>query len=65
MKDVYEHVSKVSPILKSSDRYTVPEYNKIHEYVQSGDMWNTVLKHHDMFIKGSSTQKKFVAAQKY
>jgi hypothetical protein len=46
---VYEHVSKISPMLINDDRYTVPEYNQIHEYVQSGLMWNTVLKHHSKF----------------
>lgn len=30
---VYNHVSKLSPMLTQDDRYTVPEYNKIHEYV--------------------------------
>lgn len=48
---VFEHVSKISPMLGKNDRYTVPEYNKVHEYVQSGAMWNTVLKHHEGFVK--------------
>lgn len=46
---VFEYVSKISPMLIKDDRYTVPEYNQIHEYVQSGLMWNTVLKHHSKF----------------
>ena len=59
---VFEHVSKISPMLHTVDRYTVPEYNKIHDYVQSGEMWNTVLKSHDNFIgtvQRRSTEQKY------
>lgn len=37
-------------MLTTKDRYTVPEYNKIHDYVVSGKMWNTVLQHHESFV---------------
>lgn len=50
LRAVYDHARKISPMLTSDDRYTVPEFNKIHEYVQSGEMWNTVLKHNENFI---------------
>ena len=57
LRAVYEHVSKISPML-TNDRYTVPEYNKIHEYVQSGEMWNTVLANNNNF-KHSQVQPKY------
>ena len=60
---VYEYVSKISPMLINDDRYTVPEYNQIHEYVQSGQMWNTVLEHHSKFC-GQIVKRKN-QSQKY
>ena len=44
LKRVYEHVKAISPMLQT-DRYTVPEFNRIHQYVQSGQMWDSVLEH--------------------
>jgi len=49
-------------MLINDDRYTVPEYNKIHEYVSSGDMWNTVLKQHEKYVnemKGIKGKQSF------
>jgi hypothetical protein len=37
-------VKEISPTLKE-DRYTVPEFNKIHHYLSSGEMFDTVLSH--------------------
>ena len=42
LRNVYEHVKSISPMLEK-DRYTVPEFEKIHQYVKSGEMWDTVL----------------------
>ncbi len=64
LKKVYEDVKKMSPMLTTTDRYTVPEYNKIHEYLIGGTMWNTVLQHHDHFIN-TKIEKKYNASQKY
>jgi histidine ammonia-lyase len=36
LKEVYKQVKHISPMLINDDRYTVPEYNKILEYLQSG-----------------------------
>lgn len=33
LKEVYNHIKQISPMLTTQDRYTVPEYNKIHEYM--------------------------------
>lgn len=44
LKKVYEHVKEISPMLVEVDRYTQPEYAKIHEYVKSGQMWNTIIE---------------------
>lgn len=41
LQKVYEHIKSISPPLER-DRYTVPEYKKLREYVASGEMWDTV-----------------------
>ena len=50
LKQIYEDIKIISPMLTNKDRYTVPEYNKIHDYVVSGKMWNIVLQHHENFV---------------
>ncbi len=52
-------------MLLTDDRYTVPEYNKIHEYVASGDMWNTVMKEHDRFVAENTAMKSKRNLAKY
>ena len=41
LKKVYEKIKKISPPLHT-DRYTVPEFNLLKEYISSGEMWDTV-----------------------
>jgi len=42
LQKVFNHLKTICPPLEN-DRYTVPEFNKIREYIVSGDMWDTVL----------------------
>jgi len=42
LEKVFKHLVKVSPCL-GKDRYTVPEYNKIHDFIMSGDMQEMIL----------------------
>ena len=44
LQKVYHYVKEISPTLVN-DRYTVPEFKKIHEYLSSGKMFDTVLSH--------------------
>jgi histidine ammonia-lyase len=64
LKQVYEDIKLISPMLTKKDRYTVPEYNKIHEYLNGGQMWNTVMQHHESFV-GAKIERKYSASQKY
>lgn len=41
LQKVYEKIRKISPTLER-DRYTVPEYKLLREYIASGEMWDTV-----------------------
>ncbi len=61
LKKVYEDIKGISPMLTTKVRYTVPEYNKIHEYVVSGQMWNTVMQHHEHFVNTKIEKPKFKA----
>lgn len=39
---VFNHLKKIVPPLEQ-DRYTVPEYNLVKDYIVSGQLWSTIL----------------------
>ncbi len=48
---IFNHVKSISPIL-STDRYTVPEYQEIKKFIESGELWDMMLNNMtDEFLK--------------
>ena len=43
LKLIYEHAKNISPIL-SNDRYTVPEFQELLQFITSGDLWDMMLE---------------------
>ncbi len=40
---MFEHAKSISPIL-STDRYTVPEYQELLNFIMSGSLWDMMLE---------------------
>ncbi|CDW90715.1 histidine ammonia-lyase [Stylonychia lemnae] len=43
LKKVFEHCKTLSPLLVK-DRYTQPEYQELLAYIQSGELWDTMMQ---------------------
>jgi histidine ammonia-lyase len=43
LKRIFDHAKSISPIL-SNDRYTVPEYQELLQFITSGELWDMMLE---------------------